>query len=62
MTTRDDRAQAGRTEATGPDRSAYRNLPAGIELDETVASVDADPVPDPAAGRNVDHHRALRDD
>lgn len=26
------------------------------------ASVDADPVPDPAAGRNRDQHRALRDD
>jgi len=28
--------------------------------DETITSVDADAVPDP--GRNVDQHRALRDD
>jgi hypothetical protein len=41
---------------------AYRTLPAGVRLDETIASVDSDPVPDPAAGRNVDQHRALRDD
>ena len=40
----------------------YRTLPQGVRLDETIASVDADPVPDPAAGRNVDQHRALRDD
>ena len=39
----------------GPFRPASR-------LDETIASVDADSVPDPAAGRNVDQHRALRDD
>ncbi len=40
----------------------YRSLPRDVRLDETLASVDADPVPDPAAGRNVDQHRALRDD
>ena len=40
----------------------YRNLPPRMRLDETIASVDADPVPDPAEGRNVDQHRALRDD
>ena len=40
----------------------YRTLPPGMRLDETIASVDADSVPDPAAGRNVDQHRALRDD
>jgi hypothetical protein len=42
--------------------SVYRILPPGVRLDETIASVDADPVADPAAGRNVDQHRALRDD
>ena len=40
----------------------YRTLPPGVRLDETIASTDADPVPDPAAGRNVDQHQALRDD
>jgi len=40
----------------------YRTLPPGVRLDETIATVDADSVPDPAAGRNVDQHRALRDD
>lgn len=38
------------------------SLPSGVRLDGTLANVDADPVPDPAAGRNVDEHRALRDD
>ena len=48
-----------------PPRSAqpdYRRLPPRVQLDDTIASVDAEPVPDPAAGRNVDQHRALRDD
>lgn len=40
----------------------YRRLPPDVAIDETIASVDADPVPDPDAGRNVDQHRALRDD
>ena len=40
----------------------YRTLPPGVRLDETIASVDADSVPDPGTGRNIDQHRALRDD
>ena len=40
----------------------YRNLPPHVRLDETITSVDAEPVPDPQAGRNVDQHRALSDD
>ena len=40
----------------------YQTLPPRVALDETIGSVDADPVPDPAAGRNIDQHRALRDD
>ncbi len=40
----------------------YRTFPPGVRLDETIASVGADSVPDPDAGRNVDQHRALRDD
>jgi hypothetical protein len=40
----------------------YSNLPPNVRLDEAIVSVDAEPVPDPQAGRNVDQHRALRDD
>ncbi len=40
----------------------YRSLPPRERLDETIASVDAEPAPDPQAGRNADQHRALRDD
>jgi hypothetical protein len=40
----------------------FRTLPPVVRLDETIAGVDADSVPDPAAGRNLDQHRALRDD
>ena len=56
MEARDDRPGSAKPE---PD---YRSLPPDVELDETIVSVDADPVPDPAAGRNVEQHRALRDD
>jgi hypothetical protein len=41
---------------------AYRSLPPALRLDETIASVDPGPVPDPTAGRSVDQHQALRDD
>jgi hypothetical protein len=40
----------------------YTSLRPNVRLDETIASVDAEPVPDPHAGRNVEQHRALRDD
>jgi hypothetical protein len=40
----------------------YRTLPPAVSLDETIATVDPDAAPDPDAGRNVDHHQALRDD
>jgi hypothetical protein len=40
----------------------YRTLPREVSLDETVATIDPDAAPDPDAGRNVDQHRALRDD
>ena len=57
MTAPHDRADG---EQPAPD---YSTLPSSrVDLDDTVASVDADPVPDPAAGRNLDQHRALRDD
>ena len=47
------------SEKTEPD---YRTLPPSVRLDETIASVDPEPAPDPDGGRNVDQHRALRDD
>jgi hypothetical protein len=34
----------------------YRQLPPAVRPDETIATVDVDPVPDPEAGRNVDQH------
>lgn len=40
----------------------YRSLPPDVRFEETIASVEHDPVPEPEAGRNVDQHRALRDD
>lgn len=40
----------------------YRSLPPGVPLEQTIESVEADPAPDPEAGRNADRHRALRDD
>jgi hypothetical protein len=40
----------------------YRTLPPAVALAETIASVDPDAAPDPDAGRNVEQHRALRDD
>ncbi|WP_158647827.1 hypothetical protein [Nocardioides houyundeii] len=56
MTAEDDRR--GEVEP----KQDYRSLPPVVRLDETVASVESDVPPDPAAGRNVDQHRALRDD
>ncbi|GAA0980789.1 hypothetical protein ENKNEFLB_03925 [Nocardioides aquaticus] len=56
MPTDDDRP--GGAKAT----SDYRSLPRDVRLDETIATVEAETVPDPRAGRNVDQHRALRDD
>ena len=40
----------------------YRSLPPKVRLEETIAVVEPDDVPDPEAGRNGDQHRALRDD
>ncbi len=54
-------AHDDRTREVKPERD-YRRLPPSVRLDDTIASVDADPVPDPQEGRNVDQHRALRDD
>ncbi|QNN53770.1 heme biosynthesis protein HemY [Nocardioides mesophilus] len=57
MTAADDHPEG----AVEPGRD-YRRLPPDLRLDDTIATVDPDPVPDPDAGRNVDQHRALRDD
>ena len=39
-----------RCEEPGQD---FRRLPPAVRLDETIASVDPDPVPEPEAGRNA---------
>lgn len=56
MTAKDDRPREVKP------KQDYRSIPPGVPLEKTIASVDPDPVPDPEAGRNVDQHRALRDD
>lgn len=54
-------ADADLTEGAKPEQD-YRSLPPPVRLDDTIESVDPDPVPGPEAGRNIDQHRALRDD
>jgi hypothetical protein len=51
----------GRPGGEKPARD-YRSLPPQVRLEDTIESVEADPVPEPEAGRNLDQHRALRDD
>jgi hypothetical protein len=46
-------------DTTGKD---YRTLPPQVPLEDTIASLDPDPAPDPQAGQNVDQRRALQDD
>ena len=48
-----------RASQPGPD---YRHLPPPVQLDETIAGVDPDPVPDPEAGQDMEQRRALQDD
>jgi hypothetical protein len=48
-----------REDETRPD---FRSLPPQVRLEETIASVDPGPVPEPEAGQNVDQRRALQDD
>ena len=55
MTTDDDRRDAAKP---APD---YRTLPPEVRLEDTIESVEPDPVPDLEAGRNMDQNRALRD-
>ncbi|GAB2725808.1 hypothetical protein [Nocardioides pakistanensis] len=52
-------ADPAREDRPEPD---YRTLPPQVRLDDTNESVDPGPVPEPEAGRNLDQHRALRDD
>jgi hypothetical protein len=51
----------GRPRKREPEQD-YRTLPPGVSREETIASVGPDAVPDPDSGRNVDQHRALKDD
>ncbi len=43
-------------------RPDFRSLPPQVRLEETIASVHADPVPEPQAGQDVEQRRALQDD
>ena len=49
-----------RNGATVPED--YSSLPPNVRLEDTIAIVDPELAPDPLVGRNVDQHRALRDD
>ncbi len=49
--------------AAGAQRNqGYRSLPPTVRLEDTIGSVDAAPRQDPDAVRNLDQHRALRND
>ena len=49
--------------AAGAQRDeGYRSLPPTVRLEDTIESVPATPGQDPDAVRNLDQHRALRDD
>jgi hypothetical protein len=59
------RYSAGVTEVTGsaedrPGASAYRRLPDPVRLEDTVAVMDASPVPDPTRGRDTETEFLLR--
>ena len=51
-----DRTPAGRAQAS----ERYRRLPEPIRLEDTITTKDADPLPDPDAGRNPDRDFMLR--
>lgn len=53
----------GAAYARGMDerRADFSELPPSTRLDDTIATVDTDPVPDPHADRNVSLDDALRD-
>jgi hypothetical protein len=53
---------AGDPQGQAKPEKDYRSIPPEVRFDETIASVESDAVPDPQAGRNLDQHRALRDD
>ncbi|WP_224277009.1 hypothetical protein [Nocardioides lacusdianchii] len=50
----------GATEDTTGQR--FSTLPAGVAVEDTIASVDTSRFPDPDDVRSVDQHSALRDD
>ncbi|WP_164519535.1 hypothetical protein [Nocardioides ferulae] len=58
MTTspQDESARAGLAEGR------FTALPTGPRVEQTVATVDPEDLPDPFAGRNVDQHAALNDE
>ena len=52
-----ERPPADRPAEPRPD---YRRLPEPIDLDETIATHETDPPPDPAGGRDPDRDFMLR--
>lgn len=52
---------AAEVDHDGPKRD-YSELPTTVRPEDTVASVDTHQAPDADDVRNVDQHRALRDD
>ncbi|CAN5440875.1 hypothetical protein BH10ACT10_BH10ACT10_17730 [soil metagenome] len=42
------------------ERDRYRRLPAPIRLEDTVATQDAEPVPDPEGGQDTETRFMLR--
>ena len=54
-------AEGDRPRGVNPKQD-YRSLPPKVRLEDTIASIEPDPAPDPEAVRNLDQHRALRDE
>jgi hypothetical protein len=42
------------------ERPDYRHLPEPVDLDDTIASHETDPAPDPEGGRNTERDFMLR--
>lgn len=52
----------GRDDSARRREQAFRTLPPAVDPADTIESVEPDDAPAPEAGRNLDQHRALRDD
>jgi hypothetical protein len=43
-----------------PDEDRFKHLPKRVRLEDTVTSLDTEPVPDPEAGRNTERDFLIR--